>query len=225
MKWSFFVNRKPKAGKIIIEFIKTGRNKDPHFGKFLRLDNSGENQAMVANLKKEEVEISIKFTAPHTPEQNGKVERSFATLWGKTRAMLNRAGFPDELREKLWAECASTATKLNNLMIKKEGKNPYELFYIEKLDLGSKLRIFGEIGIKEGKNSYELFYKEKLDLGSKLRIFWEIGIKKDYNVNLSNKLKNKGGPCAFLGYPENHPRETFKVFNLKSEKPIVTREM
>jgi hypothetical protein len=84
MKWSFFVNRKPKAGKTIIEFIKSGRNKDPDFGKFLRLDNSGENQAMVANLKKEEVEISIEFTAPHTLEQNGKVERSFATLWGKT---------------------------------------------------------------------------------------------------------------------------------------------
>jgi hypothetical protein len=73
MKWSFFVNRKPKAGKIIIELIKSRRNKDPDFGKFLRLDNSGENQAMVANMKKEELKILIKFTAPHTPEQNGKV--------------------------------------------------------------------------------------------------------------------------------------------------------
>jgi hypothetical protein len=38
--------------------------------------------------------------------------------------MLNKAGFPRDLREKLWLECASTATKLNNLMIKKEGENP-----------------------------------------------------------------------------------------------------
>jgi hypothetical protein len=29
----------------------------------------------------------------------------------------------------------------------------------------------------------------------------------------------------FFGYPENHPRETFKVFDLKSEKPIVTRDV
>jgi hypothetical protein len=44
-------------------------------------------------MKKAELEILIKFTAPHTPEQNGKVKRSFATLWGKTRAMLNGAVF------------------------------------------------------------------------------------------------------------------------------------
>jgi hypothetical protein len=137
MKWSFFDNRKPEAGKIIIEFIKSGRNK---ICKFLRLDNSGGKQAMVLNMKKEELEISIEFTSPHTPEQHRKVERSFATLWGKTRAMLNGAGFPDELKEKLWAKCAFTVTKFNNLMIKEEEKNPYELFYKEKLDLGSKLR-------------------------------------------------------------------------------------
>jgi hypothetical protein len=59
MKWSFFVNRKPEAGKIIVDFIKVGRNKDPDFGKILRLDNSRENQAMVENTKKEEIKILI----------------------------------------------------------------------------------------------------------------------------------------------------------------------
>ena len=54
--------------------------------------------------------------------------------------MLNGAGFPEELREKLWAECALMATKLNYLMIKKEGKNPYELFY-EKNE--SRIKIEG----------------------------------------------------------------------------------
>jgi hypothetical protein len=110
--------------------------------------------------------------------------------------MINGAGFPEELREKFWAECALTATKLNNLMIKKEGKNPYEMFYGEKMNLESKLKVFGEIGIE-----------------------------KDYNINLSDKMKNKGGLCAFLGYPEDHPKETFKVFDLKSERPKITRDV
>jgi hypothetical protein len=36
---------------------------------------------MVANMENEGLEIAIEFTAPHTPEQNGKVDQSFATLY------------------------------------------------------------------------------------------------------------------------------------------------
>jgi hypothetical protein len=48
--------------------------------------------------------VKLEFTNPETPEQNGQVERNFATLWRRVRAILNRSGVPQELREKLWAE-------------------------------------------------------------------------------------------------------------------------
>jgi hypothetical protein len=46
------------------------------------------------------------------------VERSFTTLWGRVRSMLNYSGVPDELRNKLWAACTLAATKLVNLTSK-----------------------------------------------------------------------------------------------------------
>ena len=196
MKWSFFIHRKPEAGRILVDFIKKGRADNPKFGSYLRMDNSGENQGIAVALEKENLKVVIEFTAPYTPEQNGKVERSFATLWGKTRAMLNGAGFPEEMREKLWAECAATATKLNNMLCKREGKSPYELFYNEKPNLGVNFKVFGEIGVK-----------------------------KDNSQNLGDKLRNKGNLCFFLGYPENHPKDTFKVFDMSSDKPVITRDV
>ena len=64
----------------------------------------------------------MEYTAPHTPKQNGKLERSFETLWDKIRAMMNSKDVESDLRDTLWAECAAKATKLNNLIVKKEGK-------------------------------------------------------------------------------------------------------
>jgi hypothetical protein len=40
----------------------------------------------------------MEFTAPQTPQENGKVERAFATLWGRAKAMLNSAAFDEEHR-------------------------------------------------------------------------------------------------------------------------------
>jgi hypothetical protein len=52
----------------------------------------------------------MEFTAPNMPQENGKVERAFATLWGRTRAMLSNACFNEEFRTGLWTECARCAT-------------------------------------------------------------------------------------------------------------------
>jgi hypothetical protein len=35
--------------------------------------------------------IKLEYTALGTPQQNGNVERAFATLFGKSRSMLNAA--------------------------------------------------------------------------------------------------------------------------------------
>ena len=59
----------------------------------------------------ETLKIKFEFTAPYTPQQNGKIERNFQTLYGKIRAMLNWARLPARLRSKLWAQCASVHLK------------------------------------------------------------------------------------------------------------------
>jgi hypothetical protein len=48
-----------------------------------RCDNAGENKAFQATLKDDmPYEIQFEYTAPHTPQQNGCIERKTATLYG-----------------------------------------------------------------------------------------------------------------------------------------------
>jgi transposase InsO family protein len=59
--------------------------------KCISSDNSGENKSFHQNVQRSNDNIKFEFTAPGTPQKNGKVERAFATLYGKTRFMLNSA--------------------------------------------------------------------------------------------------------------------------------------
>ena len=74
--------------------------------------------------------------APVTPQQNSVVERKFPTLMGRARAMMTHAGFDDYFKRKFWCEAVSTATKLDNMMVRHI--DPKYRKY---------LRIFGEIGM------------------------------------------------------------------------------
>jgi hypothetical protein len=73
--------------------------------KSIQLDNSGENRSFHQLIIKSEFNIS--FTAPGTTQQNGKVERAFATLFGKTKTVLNEEIITIPLRKGLWANCAN----------------------------------------------------------------------------------------------------------------------
>src|SRR5512133_3591482 len=98
-------------------FLKDMRAKQGFvFGKFLRCDNAGENKSFEEIWKKEGLGCKFEYTAPGTPQQNGKVERKFPVLYGKVRSMLNGAKLPTNLRSGLWTECARTATLESNLI-------------------------------------------------------------------------------------------------------------
>ena len=88
----------------------------------------------------------VEYKTPHTPKQNGIVERGFSYLWDRIRAMLNHAGFHEEMWKKLWAEEASTAVNLDNLKVKNKTSS-YEKFYHKSPTLPYSLRIFREMVI------------------------------------------------------------------------------
>jgi hypothetical protein len=187
MKWNFFMRRKGELINQMMTFIKKLKAEDSNKVKYIQLDNEGEYLGLKSKIEAEGLSIKLEFTSPETPEQNGQVERSFATLWGRVRAMLTRAGVPQELREKLWAECASTATKLSNIIPKKNGKSALFEYYGEEPGYTNELRLFGEIGTK---------------------------LSKLYG--LPDKLSNKGSHCMFVGFAEDHPRDTYRVLDLKT---------
>ena len=94
--------------------------------------------------------ICFEYTAVNTPQQNGRVDRKFATIYGRVGTMLMAAGIEGKLRQLLWAEAGNTAINLMNFHTShQDQKSPYELF--TKMETPPKyalnLKHFGEIGI------------------------------------------------------------------------------
>ena len=67
---------------LLTGFIKTLQNQNKKV-KYIHCDNAGENLSLQQLLESEGMNIKFKFTARETPpQQNGKVECAFATLYG-----------------------------------------------------------------------------------------------------------------------------------------------
>ena len=67
---------------------------------------------------------------------------------GRARAMMLTAGFSQQDKRKFWCEVISTATKLDNIMVRKERtKPPFTLFYDDEPKYMKFLRSFGEMGV------------------------------------------------------------------------------
>ena len=76
---------------------------------------------------------------------------------GRARAMLIQAGLEPKYKEEFWCEVISTATKLDNNMVRPERtKPPHTLFYGEDAKYARSLRTFREmavVAIHEGKEN------------------------------------------------------------------------
>ena len=102
--------------------------------KYMRCDNANENHYFMHEVKQYiTYTIQFEFTAPNTPQQNGRVERKFATLYGKIRSLMNAANLPKVLCQSLWAHAALLVTQLENILsdnsnksssVKRFGHNP-----------------------------------------------------------------------------------------------------
>jgi hypothetical protein len=141
-----FLNKKDYLKDKIIELIKELKNDNIQV-RFLRFDDAGENYALEKECKQQNLAVKFEYGRPHTPQRNGKVERKFQTLYGRIRAMMNDSEIDGELRDGLWAECASTATYYDNSIIKKDKKNRAKGL--------RNLKRFGEMCVATTKNKIQ----------------------------------------------------------------------
>jgi hypothetical protein len=96
--------------------------------------------------KQQNVDVKFEFSGPRTPQRNGKVEQKFQTLYGRIRVMFNDAGIEGDFCKGLWAECASTATFYDNIIVKtSQNESPLELMFKVKAKELNSLRKFGEV--------------------------------------------------------------------------------
>ena len=95
----------------------------------------------------------------------------------------------------MWAECASTVTKLDNITTH-----------------GDKQTI-----------PYEIYHKNKPLFLENMHEFGEIGIIKDYH--LKSKLTNKGHHCMLLGHADDHSGNVFRLYDLKTNSLRIGRDI
>ena len=201
MAWSKFLKKKDDLKAVMIPFLKDLREKYMSPVKYIRCDGAGENCALDEACKQEGLGIQFEYTAPGTPQQNGKVERKFATLFGRVRAMLNSAGFPEDLRKSLWAEAANTATMLDTFLI----SSPQDKMAFQQF--------FGK-GVEDVKKILKHAQK-----------FGEMCVVNNNSKKLKNKLENRGVEMIWLGFAEDHSSGVFRLLNPKTRKVNVSRDV
>ncbi|KAF5776249.1 putative RNA-directed DNA polymerase [Helianthus annuus] len=138
--WVYLIKHKSEAGDCLMAFhkmVKTQFGKDI---KRIRSDNGGEFVSnRMTNFYTEEG-ILLETTCPHTPQQNGVVERKHRHLLEMARALMFQASLP----KRFWGECIQTACYIINRLPSKVigNKTPYEIVFRKKPDY-DRLRVMG----------------------------------------------------------------------------------
>jgi hypothetical protein len=130
-------------------------------------------------------EIQFEYTALHTPQQNGRIERKFATFYGKIRALTTVSQLPQKLRDDFWPHAAHLVTSLKKTIVDQKGSTPHFILKGTDPNWAKSLRTFGEIGIVYTKPP------------------------------IRNKFTNHCSPCMFIGYAEDHTCNVLKFTILK----------
>ena len=166
--------------------------------KYIRLDNSGENRSLQKECEKQNVGIIFEFTAPGTPQQNSVVEMKIPTFMGRSRAMMIESGSSQQDKRKFWCEVISTATKLDNIMVRKDRTNPpYTLFYNDEPKYKKYLRSVGEMAVIA------------ISDGKKMR----------------SKLDTRGKTGIFVGYADDDAGNVYRFINIQMKKIILSRDI
>ncbi|KAJ0550054.1 putative RNA-directed DNA polymerase [Helianthus annuus] len=138
--WIFLIKHKSDASQCLINFHKFVEVQFKKQIKRVRSDNGGEftSNSMMSFYEKNG--ILLETTCPHTPQQNGVVERKHRHLLETARALRFEANIP----KRFWGECILTAAYIINRLPSKviKNKTPYELVWKQK-PVYYHLRVFG----------------------------------------------------------------------------------
>ena len=141
--------------------------------------------------------MTFEFTAPGTPQQNSVVKRRIPTLVGRAREMLIQASINSKEKGEFWCEVISTATNLDNIMVRPDkAKSPYTLFYNKDAKFMKHLISFGEMAVVA---IYE---------GKKKR----------------SKLDNRGKTSMFVGYADDFYGNVYRFLNIHTKRIIMSKD-
>lgn len=192
MKWSVFLKQKSDTSGALQDMLLGFKLKHNIIPKHMRCDNAGENLAFqhwCTSSNEDYAKINFELTSRYSPHQNGKVERAFATMFGRIRSCNNAAKFTHNMRNGLWAECARHCTMVDNILMKSTlNDTPHHAFCKSEPNYSDQLHPFGEIGAVAKRE------------------------------NIKAKLANRGEKLMFIGYSKCHAKGVFRMMNLKTKK-------
>ena len=196
-KMSFFLKKKKKQFEPIIDWAKSLKARHEIQVKIIRCDNAGENKVLEKESDKNELGINFEYTAPGTPQQNGVVERAFATVMGRARAMMNHAGFTLKKRQQLWCEAAQTATLLDNILVQDSANSPHFNYFPVDAKYAKHLIVFGEMCVVADTDN-------------------KVG---------RTKIDPRGKISLFVGYSTQHAGDVYRLLNPKTSRVIHSRDV
>ncbi|KAI3680226.1 hypothetical protein L2E82_50551 [Cichorium intybus] len=128
--WVYIMKHKYEASEYLISFYNLVQTQFKKNIKRIRCDNGGE---FTSNRMKDfyaDHGIELETTCPHTPQQNGVVERKHRHLLEIARALR----FEGKLPIRFWGECVLTAAYIVNRLPSKviKYKTPYEILFRRK---------------------------------------------------------------------------------------------
>ena len=194
-----FLRGKSQVGETIVEVLQELKVRHNKAAKYIRCDDAGENHKAEEACWRNGFNVQFEYTPPGTPQQNGRIERKFATCYGRIQACYKAAGIlEDDLKYKIWAECAMYVTKMDNILVSSTREHsPHFLFYGNHPPFVHSLRRFGEVGI--------VTYHE--------------------NKKIRSKLAPRGRPCLFVGYPDDTTGDVYRMIDLETLSLIKTRDV
>ena len=199
LKMVYFYDNKNDMVEPTCELIQKWKSNNKAV-KFVRMDNAGENMALLKRCQSATWKHDIKFeiTARDTPQQNHLAELGIAVTINKARALMAAANIPLSIRYKIWKEAAKTAAQLDGLI---------------PVDIGGVI-----------KSRYEHAFGVNPKFSKHLRTFGEAGTVKTRSTG-TPKLANRGVACMFIGYPIHHEGDCYRMWNPVTNGVHTTRDI
>ena len=147
-------------------------------------------------IKKQIEEINFEFTSPGTPNKNGLIEWVFATLYSWMHVMMAHAGQHENLNTGPWKKCATTATKLEDIIT-----NPHKEEFTHKY-------FYGNIPY------YAKHFKTLVEISVVHSI-----------ITVKSKLEDRFMKCMFLVYAQNHNGSTYTMLNIRTKYIVLSRDI
>ncbi|KAK1435086.1 hypothetical protein QVD17_00846 [Tagetes erecta] len=215
--WVFLIKHKNDASNCLINFHKMVEVQLGIHIKRLRCDNGGEftSNNMIDFYNKNG--ILLETTCPHTPQQNGVVERKHRHLLETARALRFEANLP----KRFWGECILTAAYIINRLPSRviNNKTPYELIWNQKPEY-DHMKVFGCLAYYKNMNTKGDKFEERGRPGIFMGYLHGTKGYKVYDIESKNMIVSRD-----VFFCEEHfPFKNLKINETNDDEPIIYHE-